>query len=60
MHKILKPNTQYTFSYNYELIDVHDRTFPDFNIRIGFVLWEKDDIQNRNRYLFAKILKLKM
>lgn len=59
MHKILKPNTQYTFSYNYELIDVHDRTFPDFNIRIGFVLWEKDDIQNRNRYLFATNFKTK-
>lgn len=59
IHKILKPNTQYTISYNYEITDLSDKAFPDFNIRIGFVLWEKDDIQNRNRYLFATNFKTK-
>ena len=39
IHKILKPNTQYTISYNYEITDLSDKAFPDFNIRIGFVLW---------------------
>ena len=59
IHKILKPNTQYTISYNYEITDLSDKAFPDFNIRIGFVLWEKDDIQNQNRYLFAINFKTK-
>lgn len=58
MHKILKPNTQYTISYNYEIIDLSDRKFPDYNIRIGLVLWESDN-SNKNRYLFVTNFKSK-
>lgn len=59
IHKILKPNTQYTISYNYELIDVCDRTLPNFNIRIGFVLWECDDNKSKNKSLFVENFKSK-
>lgn len=42
VHKVFKPNTTYTLSYDYELTDICARDLPDYDIKIGFILWDQD------------------
>lgn len=43
IHKTLRPNTIYTISYDYELTKACSRELPDYDIKVGFIIWNKND-----------------
>ena len=43
IHKILKANTIYTISYDYELTKACNRELPDYDIKVGFIIWDKNN-----------------
>lgn len=43
IHKTLRPNTIYTISYDYELTKACSRELPDYDIKVGFIIWDKNN-----------------
>lgn len=43
IHKTLRPNTIYTISYDCELTKACSRELLDYDIKVGFIIWNKND-----------------
>lgn len=43
IHKTLKSNSIYTIFYNYELTKACSRKLPDYDIKVGFVISDKNN-----------------
>lgn len=43
IHKTLRSNSIYTISYDYELTKACSRELPDYDIKVGFIIWDKNN-----------------
>lgn len=43
IHKTLRSNSIYTISYDYELTKARSRELPDYDIKVGFIVWDKNN-----------------
>ena len=58
IHKTLRSNSIYTISYDYELTKARSRELPDYDIKVGFIVWDKNnELDDKFNRFFVSVFK---